>query len=272
MFYEYQQYAEAADFIRQQIDYIPEVGLILGSGLGSLADRIENSVVIPYSKIPNFLTSTVSTHAGMLILGELAGKKVVCMSGRFHYYEGYTMEQLAIPVRVLKLLGIKRLILTNAAGGVDPDLHPGDIVLIRDHIKLFGASPLRGPNIDEFGPRYADVSDMYTASLRKKALELGRDSGLTIREGIYYFTGGPQFETPAEIRAMRILGADMIGMSSVTEAITAAHCGLPLLGISVISNMAAGLQDKLSIEEVLDTAAAIEKPFCEYIEKLVRWL
>jgi len=272
MSYDYQYFKTAADYIKERIEYTPEVGIILGSCLGPLSKRIENQTVIDYKDIPNFLVSTAPSHAGKLILGELEGKKVVCMSGRFHYYEGYDFEQLVIPVRVLKLLGIKKLIITNAAGAVNPDYRPGDIMLISDHIKLFGASPLRGKNVEEFGPKFFDVTDMYTKTLRDRAKQLSEDSELTVHEGVYYFTGGPQFETPAEIRAKRILGADAVGMSSVTEAITAAHCSLPLLGISVITNMAAGLQKTVTVDEVDDTAAMIESKFSAYVGKLVREL
>lgn len=270
MKYTYEYFEKAADYIKSKIDFVPEIGLVLGSCLGPLAKKIENPIEIDYKEIPNFLESTVSSHAGKLILGDLEGKKVVCMSGRFHFYEGYDFEDLSIPVRVLKLLGIKALILTNAAGGINLDYQNGDIMLIKDHIKLFGASPLRGKNIDAFGERFFDVSDMYTKTLRELAKTLGADSGLRIHEGNYYYAGGPQFETPAEIVAMRILGADAVGMSTVTEAIVAAHCKLPVLGISVITNMAAGIVAELSTKEVDDTAALIENRFSKYVGKIIR--
>ncbi len=244
--------------------------MILGSCLGPLAQRIEKAVEIDYKDIPNFLCSTVASHAGKLILGELEGRKVVCMSGRFHFYEGYDFEQLVIPVRVLKLLGIKALIVTNAAGGINTSYQKGDIMLIKDHIKLFGASPLRGRNVEEFGDRFFDVSDMYTKRLREDAKELGKDSGLRIHEGNYYYSSGPQFETPAEIVAMRILGGDAVGMSTVTEAVTAAHCKLPLLGISVITNMAAGIEEELTTQEVDDTVSMIEDTFSAYVGRIIK--
>ncbi|MGF0040145.1 purine-nucleoside phosphorylase [Peptoniphilaceae bacterium SGI.131] len=270
MEYNYEYFKKAADYIREKVDFVPEIGLILGSCLGPLAKRIKNPVEIDYKDIPNFLRSTVSSHAGKLILGEVEGRKVVCMSGRFHFYEGYDFEQLVIPVRVLKLLGIKALIITNAAGGINTSYTNGDVMLIKDHIKLFGASPLRGKNVEEFGDRFFDVSNMYTKDLRRQALELAKDSGLRVHEGNYYFASGPQFETPAEINAMRILGGDAVGMSTVTEAVTAAHCKLPLLGISVITNMAAGVVEELTTQEVDDTAKMIEEKFSGYVESIIR--
>lgn len=270
MEYNYEYFKKAADYIREKVDFVPEIGLILGSCLGPLAKRIKNPVEIDYKDIPNFLRSTVSSHAGKLILGEVEGRKVVCMSGRFHFYEGYDFEQLVIPVRVLKLLGIKALIITNAAGGINTSYTNGDVMLIKDHIKLFGASPLRGKNVEEFGDRFFDVSNMYTKDLRHQALELAKDSGLRVHEGNYYFASGPQFETPAEINAMRILGGDAVGMSTVTEAVTAAHCKLPLLGISVITNMAAGVVGELTTQEVDDTAKMIEEKFSGYVESIIR--
>ncbi|MEG1953516.1 MAG: purine-nucleoside phosphorylase [Hydrogenoanaerobacterium sp.] len=249
----YDFYKESADYILSRIKGTPEVALILGSGLSSLADEISDQIIIDYKDIPNFLRSTVQSHKGQLIFGKLEGKCVVCMSGRFHFYEGYDFEQLAAPVRVLKLIGAKKVILTNAAGAVNTSFKVGDIMIINDHIKLMGASPMRGANIEEFGERFFDVSTMYTPRLRKLAADcakrLGQES--QTREGVYYFYTGPQFETPAEIRAIRTLGGDAVGMSTVTEALTAAHCGMELLGLSIITNMAAGvLPQKLSDEEV----------------------
>lgn len=223
-----------------------------------------------YRDIPNFLVSTVASHAGKLIFGTVAGKKVVCMSGRFHSYEGYDFEQLVIPVRVMKLLGVEKLILTNAAGGVNTAYRPGDIMLLSDHIKLNGSSPLRGPNDSRFGPRFFDMSRVYDPQLRKIALDCAEGSDLRVHEGVYMFFPGPQFETPAEIRAARILGADAVGMSTVTETLTAAHCGLPVLALSVITNMAAGVLDQpLTCQEVDETAKTIESRFSSYMKKIV---
>jgi len=270
MEYSYEYFKVSADYVRSRLDFDPEIGMILGSGLGPFAARIENPVIIDYKDIPNFLVSTVATHAGKLICGTVAGKKVVCMSGRFHSYEGYDFEQLTAPVRLFKLLGCRVTILTNAAGAVNTGYKPGDVMIINDHIKLNGASPLRGPNIEEFGPRFFDMSHTYTPELVELAKECAVGSELRVHEGVYMFFPGPQFETPAEIRAARLLGADAVGMSTVTEALTAGHCKMPLLALSVMTNMAAGiLKQPLTAEEVTETARMIAGPFSAYMEKIV---
>ena len=270
MEYTYEFFKASADYVKSIVPYTPEYALVLGSCLGPFADTIEDPIVIDYKDIPNFLVSTVASHAGKLIFGTVAGKKVVCMSGRFHTYEGYDFEQLVIPVRLFKLLGVKATILTNAAGAVNVDYHPGDIMIVSDHIKLSGHSPLRGRNVEEFGPRFFDVSRMYTPELRAHALKCAEGTDLTVHEGVYYFFTGPQFETPAEIRAVRILGADAVGMSTVTEALTAAHCGMPLLCLSVMTNMAAGVLDRpLTDDEVDETAKTISTRFAAYVRKIV---
>lgn len=252
--YDYTYYQTSAEYIFGKTGYQPEVALILGSALGGLAEEIENPIVIDYADIPHFLLSTVEYHAGKLIMGDLGGKKVVCMSGRFHYYEGYAFEELATPIRVFHALGVKQVILTNAAGAVNPAYLPGDIMVIRDHINLLGASPTRGANIHQLGPRFFDVSDMYTKALRQLVKDVAAEQGITLREGVYYYTPGPHFETPAEIQAIQRLGADAVGMSTVTEALTAAHCQMKLLGLSLISNMAAGILDQpITAEEVIET-------------------
>jgi len=271
MEYSYEYYKKSADYIKTLVDYEPEVAVILGSALGPFAERIEDRTVIDYKDIPNFLVSTVSGHAGKLIFGTVAGKRVVCMSGRFHFYEGYDFEQLAAPVRVLKLLGAKKLVLTNAAGAINTDYKPGDIVIIKDHIKFFDASPMRGKNVAEFGPRFFDVSKLYAPELREMALKVAEASPLKFHEGVYFFFAGPQFETPAEIRAARMLGGDLAGMSTVTEALTAAHCGLPVLAMSVVTNMAAGvLEQPLSGEEVEEAGAKVARHFSDYMTEIVR--
>lgn len=270
MKYDKEYCGKAADYLKELVPYVPEIGIVLGSGLGPLSASIEDPIEVPYTSIPNFLTSTVSSHAGKMIFGKIAGKHVMCMSGRFHYYEGYDFEQLVLPVRVMKLMGVKTLILTNAAGGANPSYKPGDIMVIKDHIKMNGASPLRGPNCEDFGPRFFDVSDMYTKSLREMALDLAKDSKLTFHEGVYFYMPGPQFETPAEIHAVQVLGGDSVGMSTVTEALTAAHCSMKLLGFSVISNMAAGVKNEaLTTEEVDDVTHAIAEDFSAYIASVV---
>ena len=268
----YQQYCECAYYVKERIGgATPDVALILGSGLGDFTARIQDPVVIPYEEIPHFLASTVSFHEGKLIFGKVGGKQVICMAGRFHHYEGYSFQQLTLPIRLMKLLDVKATILTNAAGAVNGSYRVGDIMIIKDHIKLTGESPLGGPNMEEFGPRFFDVSDMYTASLRKIALDCAEGSGLTFREGLYMYFTGPQFETPAEIRAARILGADAVGMSTVPEALTAAHCGMKLLGLSVMTNMAAGVTPDrtLSEEEVKETAGQIAERFGKYVERVI---
>ena len=270
MKYTYEFFQETADYLKRVLPDKPEVGLVLGSALGPFADTIENPVVIDYSEIPNFLLSTVESHAGKLIYGTVAGKKVLCMSGRFHYYEGYDFEQLVIPVRMFKLMGVKALILTNAAGAVNMEYRPGDIMVVSDHIKLNGASPLRGPNVREFGDRFFDMSRAYDPELRKLALACAEDTDLQVHEGVYMFFPGPQFETPAEIRAARILGADAVGMSTVTEAITAAHCHLPVLCLSVMTNMAAGILGRpLTTEEVDEAGRTIAERFSVYVSKII---
>ena len=270
MSYTYEYFQKSADYVKSIVPYTPEVALVLGSCLGPFADTIEDPIVIDYKDIPNFLISTVDSHAGKLIFGTVAGKKVVCMSGRFHSYEGYDFEQLVIPVRLFKLLGVKATILTNAAGAVNESYRPGDIMIVKDHIKLAGHSPLRGPNVDEFGPRFFDVTNMYTPALRALAKDCAEGIDLKVHEGVYYFFTGPQFETPAEIRAVRILGADAVGMSTVTEALTAAHCGMPLMCLSVMTYMAAGVLDRpLTNGEVDETAKTIATRFSAYVTKII---
>lgn len=270
MAYTYEYFKKSADFILEKAGFEPEIALVLGTALGPLGDEIEDPVVIDYKDIPNFLISTVNSHAGKLILGTLCGKKVVCMSGRFHYYEGYDFEQLVIPVRVFKLLGVKNLILTNAAGAVNTDYSPGEVMLIKDHIKLMGASPMRGPNVDEFGKRFFDVSDMYSKALRQIAKDCIEKTDLKVHEGTYFYWMGPQFESPAEIRAIRVLGGDAVGMSTVTEALTAAHCGLPVLALSLITNMAAGvLEQPIDGKEVDSVARAASAQLRGYIKHII---
>lgn len=270
MDYNFEYFMRSAEYVKSKIDFIPEIGIILGTGLGSLANEIENPVTVPYSDIPNFLTSTVDSHAGQLILGKLSGKYVACMAGRFHYYEGYAFEQLTAPIRLFKLLGVSKTILTNAAGAVNSAYSPGDVMIIHDHINLCGVCPTRGKNVDEFGPRFFDVSDIYPHSLREVAKECAANTTLNVHEGVYYYFTGPQFETAAEIRAVRILGADAVGMSTVTEALSAAHCGMQILAFSLITNMATGiLNQPLSGDEVGETATSVQEPFKQYIKDVV---
>ena len=266
-------YKKSADYVKGIIGCEPDVGIILGSSGEGFAGLLEDRVEISYNDIPNFLRTTVSYMSGKLVFGSLEGKKVLCMLGRFHSYEGYSFEQLDIPVRMFKLLGTKALILTNAAGGVNTDYKPGDVMIITDQIAFSGTSPMRGPNIPEFGPRFFDASHLYAPELIAIAERVAENSPLTVQKGVYFWMPGPQFETPAEIRAIRTLGGDAVGMSTVTEALTAGHCGLPVLGLSLIANMAAGILDQpLSGEEVTECSMRVEKDFNEYIKNIIKMM
>ncbi len=265
-------YQQSADYILERIKEKPKIAIILGSALGSIADRVENKIIIPYKDVPNLLQSTAPSHKGEYIFGSIFGKQVMLCSGRFHHYEGYSYEQLAQPVRIMKLLGVETLIVTNAAGAVNTDYKVGDIMLINDHIKLNGYSPMRGPNLDELGPRFFDCTHIYTPTLLKKAKEKAAVLGIQefVHEGVYYFCPGPNFETPAEIRAIRILGGDAVGMSTVTETLTAAHCGIKVLGISMITNMAAGIEDEeQSGIHVIDVGNQAAGKIADLIFKLI---
>lgn len=273
MEYTYDYYKKSADFILSKIDTKPQIAIVLGSYLNIIEDTIENKVVIEYKDIPNFLLSTVKSHAGKLIFGEIAGKNICCMSGRFHSYEGYNFNELAIPIRVLKLLGIKTVILTNAAGAINTEYQVGDIMIISDHIKLNESSPMKGKNIDEFGNRFFDVTQMYTPHLQDLALHCAYDvyTQSHVHKGVYFFASGPQFETPAEIRAMRILGGDAVGMSTVTESLTAAHCGMEVLGLSLITNMAAGiLPQKISDHEIGDVTKHSQDKLKKMVTNIIK--
>lgn len=250
---------ESADYISRHIQSRPEIALVLGSGLGELADLFENTTEIPYSDIAHFPTSTVPGHDGKLVFGKKAGKTVMAMKGRFHYYEGYSMQEITYPVRVMQLLGVKKLIVTNAAGGVNEAFSPGDLMLITDHIKLFDDSPLRGRN-EQLQTRFPDMSCAYPKYLRELAKAAAAEIGVKLCEGVYFYMPGPSFETPAEIRAIRMLGADAVGMSTVPEVIEAVHAGIDVLGISNISNMAAGiLPQPITHEEVIEAGKQVQK-------------
>lgn len=258
--------SEAAEYLRARLPARPDLALVLGSGLGGLADRIEDPVYIPYGQIPHFPVSTAPGHAGRFVFGRLSGRMVLCMQGRFHYYEGHDMAAIALPVRVLKALGCRALVLTNAAGGVNWDFSVGDFMLITDHINFMGANPLRGENDDAIGPRFCDMTHVYTPEFQQTARQVAAQQGITLREGVYLGYMGPSFETPAEIRAFRTLGADAVGMSTVPEAIAASHCGLPVLGVSLITNMAAGMAGKrLSGDEVIEIANQRGPVFQDFI-------
>lgn len=257
----------AADYIRQRVALRPEIGLVLGSGLGDYADTLENAVKIPYSQIPNFPVPSIPGHTGALVFGRKCGRDVVIMQGRIHYYEGLPQQQITLPIRVLAALGVKTVVLTNACGGVNLSFTPGDLMLITDHINFSGSNPLMGPNFDTFGPRFPDMSDLYTASLRKAIREKAEEAGIPVQEGVYAMYSGPNYETPAEIRMFRILGADTVGMSTVPEALVAGHCGMQVVGISCVTNMAAGvLPVKLSHAEVTETANRVSVKFRKLID------
>ena len=262
---------EAVDFITKSLNFKPEIALILGSGLGDMADEVENPTIIDYKDIPNFPVSTVEGHKSRFVFGDLAGKKVAVMQGRFHYYEGYKPQEVVFPVWVMKALGITKLIVTNAAGGVNTSYKPGQLMLIRDHINFAGINPMIGPNISEFGPRFFDMSNAYNKNLRQIAKNCAAKLNLEIQEGNYIYLSGPNYETPAEIRAFRILGADAVGMSTVPEVLAANHCGVSVLGISCISNMAAGILDQpLNHQEVMETADRVKHDFIEFVTAIVK--
>lgn len=247
------------------------IGLILGSGLGEYAERVENMRTLDYSEIPGYPHASVPGHRGRFVTGKLFGKSVVAMQGRFHYYEGYPQSVLAIGVRTMKRLGVTHLLLTNAAGGVNLDFSPGDLMLITDHINYSGGSPLIGPNDDAYGTRFPDQSNVYDRELRARTLKLAGESGIGLQQGVYMMFSGPAFETPAEIRMARTLGASAVGMSTVPEAIVAAHCGVRTLGISLITNMAAGILDQpLTHEEVQQTAAVASRRFTSLVDMIVQ--
>ena len=267
MAYTFAQYQESADYIKAKIgDFIPKVAMVLGSGLGFLGDVVENPTAIPYGEIPHFKASTAPGHKGQLVFGVLAGRNVAVMQGRMHHYEGYGYDDVSYAVRVLRLLGCDTLIVTNAAGCVRTDWKAGDLMLITDQIKMFSESPLRGANIPEFGVRFPDASHLYTVRLQDVARQAAAELSIPLREGVYFYCYGPQYETPAEIRAARILGGDAVGMSTAPEAIVAGHCGMEILGFTLLSNMAAGILDQpLSEKEVLDAAEAAKDKFSRLV-------
>ncbi len=266
----YERIKAAAEYICARVSIRPTIGLVLGSGLGEYADTLEDAVHIAYSEIPNFPVPTIPGHSGALVFGKKCGQEVVVLQGRIHYYEGLPQQEITLPIRVLAALGVKTVVLTNACGGVNLDFRPGDLMLISDHINFSGTNPLIGPNMDTFGPRFPDMSDLYTASLREKIKEKAQKAGISLQEGVYAMYSGPNYETPAEIRMFRTMGADTVGMSTVPEAIVAGHCGMQVVGISCITNMAAGvLPVKLSHEEVTQTANRVKEVFRRLIDLIV---
>ena len=257
------QYQESADYLKGRLDgFVPRVAMVLGSGLGYLGDEVSDPIIVPYGEIPHFKHSTAPGHKGQLVFGTLAGQRVAVMQGRMHHYEGYSYEEVGYAVRVLRLLGCETLFVTNAAGGVNWSFRAGDLMLITDQIKPFLESPLRGENLPEFGPRFPDCSYLYTPALQDLARRQARRLDIELKEGVYIYFPGPQYETPAEVRMARLLGGDAVGMSTAPEVIIAGHCGMQVLGLTLVSNMAAGvLPQPLSEEEVLEAAAAARDKF-----------
>lgn len=256
--------------IKDRVPFEPDVALVLGSGLGDFADCIENKVCIPYNEIEGFPTSTVAGHAGMFVLGNIGNIKIIAMKGRVHYYEGYTMDKVVLPIRIMKLLGAKTFVVTNAAGGINTSFTPGDLMMITDQITSFVPSPLIGPNIEELGTRFPDMSAIYTKTLQEKMRETAKELGVEIKEGVYLQTTGPAYETPAEIRMFRTLGADAVGMSTTVEATVARHMGMEVAGVSCITNMASGILDApLNHKEVQETADKVKKNFGALIKNFI---
>ncbi|MBR4943857.1 MAG: purine-nucleoside phosphorylase [Peptococcaceae bacterium] len=264
---------ETVAYIRTKTSKKPEIAIVLGSGLGQLGEKLEDVDVIPYEELPHWKSSTAPGHSGRLLFGILGGKQVVCMQGRLHYYEGYSMEDITYPVRVMAKLGVKNLLLSNAAGGINTDFAPGQLMLITDHINFLGRNPLMGPNEADFGVRFCDMSYAYHPELRKIALEAAEELGQKLEQGVYVATTGPSYETPAEIRMFRLWGASAVGMSTVPEVIVANHSGIRVMGISCITNMAAGVLDQpLTEEEVLETGAKSGAEFQALMTRIVEKL
>lgn len=254
-------FSETTTYLKDKGIVAPQIALILGSGLGDLADEIENPVIIPYEEIPSFPVSTVAGHAGQLVYGDLEGKKVIALQGRFHYYEGYDLQTVTYPVRIFKELGVKTIFITNAAGGVNENFTPGDLMIITDHLNITGENPLIGANIESHGPRFVDMTETYSKRGQALLKEVAIEIDVTLQEGVYTWFTGPTYETPAEIRYARTIGGDAVGMSTVPEAIVAKHAGLEVIGISCITNLAAGMQASLNHEEVMEYSAKAKPKF-----------
>ena len=270
--FSYEQYQKSAEFIKNKMGKIePKIAIILGSGLGVLSNEFEEKITIKYSEIPNFPISTVEGHAGELIIGKLNGVEIIAMNGRFHYYEGYDVKEITFPIRVFKLLGIEKLIITNASGGINTNFEAGDFMVINDYLSFFAESVLRGKNLDEFGERFTDMSGTFDKVLSAKLKEIIKKHTGRVQEGVYAYMKGPTFETPAEIRALRTIGADAVGLSTVPEAIVAHHCKIQTVAVSCITNMAAGVLDEtLSYEDVKQTAERVKMNFKEIIKEYIK--
>ena len=266
----YERAEHAARVIRARTKLEPRIAIVLGSGLGGFADEFEEAVGVPYEEIPGFMRSTAQGHAGRLVIGKVDEVPVLAMQGRVHYYEGYSLEEVTFPVRTFKLLGVKTLILTNASGGINVQLSQGTLMVISDHVNLMGDNPLRGPNDDRFGPRFPDMTAVYSPELQALVVEEAKAIGVEVRRGIYGALSGPSYETPAEIHLLRSLGADAVGMSTVPESIVARHMGLEVLGISCITNMAAGISDTpINHEEVMATGDRVRETFARLLRRVV---
>ncbi len=267
----YDKVMETVKFLEGKTEYRPKIGIILGSGLGDLVDRIEDEVEVAYEEIVNFPVSTVAGHAGKLVFGRIGGVEVLAMKGRFHFYEGYDMKRVTYPVYVMKKFGIKKLIVSNAAGGADRSFEPGTLMIINDYINFFGTNPLIGPNDERFGVRFPDMSEAYSLEMREGAKKIADKLGIKYREGIYMGFTGPTYETGAEVNMAMTLGANAVGMSTVPETIVANYLGMKVLGISCITNMATGIATKAhSHEDVVDVAVKTGKRFCDWVEAIVK--
>ncbi len=266
----YQKVKEASEFIKSKIPSVPEVAIILGSGLGGFADTMEDKIEIKYSEIPHFPVSTVKGHKGNLVFGRVKGREVLAFQGRFHLYEGYKVEEVVFGVRAAGLLGVKNLIVTNAAGGISPLLSPGDLMVIKDHINLSGENPAIGPEAERFGERFFDMTYAYDREMIEKAKDVYKKNRVDYKEGIYAFLKGPSYETPSEIKMLKIIGADAVGMSTVLEVIAARQMNMRVFGVSCITNMAAGiLEKKLSHQEVIEVTKLVEEKFIKIIRDLI---
>ena len=258
---------DAFNYIKSRTSATPKIGLILGSGLGVFVQNLENTTSISFKDLPDFPVSTIEGHEGAFVFGEYEGHQIVALNGRIHYYEGYSQQEITMPVRIMKKLGVEKLILTNAAGGVNLDFSAGALMLIKDHINYSGANPLIGKNLDEFGVRFPDATDIYTKDLREKLKEAAAKNDIKLFEGVYVMYSGPNYETPAEIRFFRSMGGDAVGMSTVPEALVAAHSGIKVIGMSCITNMAAGvLPQKLNHLEVMKTAERVREDFTKLLK------
>jgi purine-nucleoside phosphorylase len=266
----YERVEHAARLIRSRFDEDVRTGVVLGSGLGAFAEDLENAVAIPYEEIPGFARPTVEGHAGRMVLGHVSGAAVVVLQGRFHFYEGYTRDEVTFPMRVMGLMGVKAVVLTNAAGGINVSFDQGSLMIISDHLNLMSTNPLLGPNDERFGPRFPDMSRVYSREFQEVAVEEARELGLELRRGVYAALSGPSYETPAEVRMLRTLGADAVGMSTVPEAIVARQMGIRVLGLSCITNMAAGVVDQpINHEEVMETGERVREVFRNLLRRII---